>query len=51
MQDFLAENSILVVLIIAFIIFTGVGFYLIALERKVKKLEEKANAVAEEFDE
>lgn len=51
MQDFLAENSILVVLIIAFIIFTGVGFYLINLERKVKKLEKKADSLAEESEE
>lgn len=39
MFDFLSDNSIYVVLIIALIIWLGVFLYLFSLEKKLNKLE------------
>jgi CcmD family protein len=39
MNDFLTENSIYVVLIIALVIWLGIAWYLVRLDKKVGALE------------
>lgn len=39
MHDFLEQNSMYVVLIIALIIWIGIFFYLFKIDRNLKKLE------------
>jgi hypothetical protein len=41
MLSFLEQNSLLVVMIVVLIIWTGIFFELIKLEKKIKRLEEK----------
>jgi len=39
-MDFLEKNSYYVVLIITLIIWAGIFFYLMSLDKKIKKLED-----------
>ena len=41
MLSFLEQNSLLVVMIVVLIIWAGIFFELLKIEKKVKKLEEK----------
>jgi CcmD family protein len=40
MEEFFTQNSIYVVLVIVLVIFTGLFFYLVRLERKLTELEQ-----------
>jgi|GEM_PF-2324397 CcmD family protein len=40
MEEFFIQNSIYVVLVIVLVIFTGLFFYLVRLERKLTELEQ-----------
>jgi len=41
MYEFLEQNSLYVVLLIVLMIWTGLFFYLLRIDRRVTKLEEK----------
>lgn len=43
MYDFLVNNSIFVVLIIALIIWLGISFFLIIIDKKISKIEALIN--------
>jgi CcmD family protein len=40
MTNFLTENSIYLVLLIALIIWLGLSFYMVVIDRKISKLEQ-----------
>jgi hypothetical protein len=46
MYDFLAHNSLYVVLSIALIVFAGIGYMLFRLEKNVSDIERKLDATS-----
>ena len=48
MTNFLTENSIFLVMIITLIIWLGISFYMIAIDKKISKLERDFTHLKEE---